>query len=219
MPCRMSGQAPIFAVLRNISGASQFLTWVVECRLRQTYVRSVKMALAAASNRTAEMATKLDQRIIVAAPAILIAAIAAWLLYPTFAETEPDLSLNAAISETPENLDDRDIAAPPRPLASLPDAAELSRLRLSRQSFRRGGLGSRALMIFTVRNANDYDVKDLEILCAFRSRDGRYTTERRRVIPETISMKSRKAFPMTPMGFVNIRAEKAKCSLITASRA
>jgi hypothetical protein len=177
------------------------------------------MALAAASNGTAEMTIKLDQRIIVAVPTILIAAIAAWLLYPTFAETEPDLSLNAAIMETPEKLDDGDIAALARPLASLPDAAELSRVRLSRQSFRRGGLGSQALMTFTVRNTNDYDVKDLEILCAFRSRDGRYTTERRRVFDDTVGMKSRKAFPMTLMGFINIKATKARCAVITASRA
>lgn len=165
------------------------------------------------------MAIKLDQRIIVAIPTILIAAIAAWLLYPTFAETEPDLSLNAAITETPENLDDQDITAAPHALARLPDAAELSRLRLSRQSFRRGGLGSQALMTFTVRNANAYDVKDLEILCAFRSRDGRYATERRRVFDDTVGMKSRKAFPMTLMGFVNIKATKAKCAVVTASRA
>jgi hypothetical protein len=165
------------------------------------------------------MAIKPDQRIIVAIPAILIAAIAVWLLYTTFAETEPDLSLNAAITNTPENFDDRDIAASPRQLASLPDAAELSRLRLSRQSFRRGGLGSQALMTFTIRNANAYDVKDLEILCAFRSKDGRYTTERRRVFDDTVGMKSRKAFPMTLMGFVNIKATKARCAVVTASRA
>lgn len=165
------------------------------------------------------MAIKLDQRIIIAIPAILIAATAVWLLHPTFAQTRPDLSLNAAITDTPENLDNRDIITPPHSLASLPDAAELSRVHLSRQSFRRGGLGSKALMTFTVRNANDYDVKDLEIRCAFRSRDGRYTTERRRILDDTVGMKSRRAFPMTLMGFVNIKATKARCAVITASRA
>jgi hypothetical protein len=119
-----------------------------------------------------------------------------------------------------DDLTEQDFAKPmSSQLASVPDAAELNRLSLSRQSFRRGGLGSRALMTFTVRNANDYPVKDLEIACAFRSRDGRYVTERRRVIAETVSTKSRKAFPMTHMGFVNIKAEKAKCALVTASRA
>lgn len=163
------------------------------------------------------MAIKLDQRIIIAVLAISSVAIAAWLLHPTFAQTKPDLSLNAAVT-TPENSDDQDIAPPPRPLASLPDAAELSRVRLSRQSFRRGGLGSQALMTFTVRNTNEYAVKDLEILCAFRSRDGRYTTERRRILDDTVGMKSRKAFPMTLMGFVNIKATNARCAVVTASR-
>src|SRR5204862_7008899 len=110
-------------------------------------------------------------------------------------------------------------AAIPAPTAAAPQAAEpLGRLRLTRQSFKRGGLGSKALVTFTIRNDNDFAVKDPEILCSFRSRDGQYATERRRTINETVNAKSRKAFPPTLVGFVNIKASKAKCSLLTASR-
>lgn len=178
------------------------------------------MALVAAPHRATEMAKQLERVLIIGLPAIAVVALMGWLLPLRLAETKPNLTLNTAVIAAPDDPDEQDITTPaPSQLVGVPDAAELNRLSLSRQSFRRGGLGSRALMTFTVRNANDYPVKDLEIACAFRSRDGRYVTERRRVIAETVSTKSRKAFPMTLMGFVNIKAEKAKCALVTASRA
>ena len=40
-----------------------------------------------------------------------------------------------------------------------------SGLKIISQSWRRGGLGSKALVTFTLRNANDYAVKDIEIAC------------------------------------------------------
>ena len=91
-------------------------------------------------------------------------------------------------------------------------------LRISSQSWRRGGLGSKALVTFTLRNANDYAVKDVEIACAFTRRDGSHLTDRRRVIPDTVNTRSRKVYSGVLVGFVNVNANKAKCSLVTASR-
>ena len=101
------------------------------------------------------------------------------------------------------------------PLAAKP---AVDGLRISSQSWRRGGLGSKALMTFTVRNGNDYAVKDVEIACAFARRDGSHLTDRRRVLPDTVNMKSRKRYAGMLVGFVNVNANKAKCSLVTASR-
>ena len=58
-------------------------------------------------------------------------------------------------------------------------------LKISSQSWRRGGLGSKALVTLTLRNTNDYAVKDIEIACAFARRDGSHLTDRRRVIRDT----------------------------------
>ena len=91
-------------------------------------------------------------------------------------------------------------------------------LKISSQTWRRGGLGSKALVTFTLRNSNDYAVKDIEIACAFNRRDGSHLTERKRVIRDTVDMKSRKTFARMHVGFVNVNANKAKCSLVTASR-
>jgi hypothetical protein len=106
--------------------------------------------------------------------------------------------------------------------ASETSAAEpvgLDRLRISSQTWRRGGLGSKALVTFTVRNDNDYAVKDVEIVCAFARRDGSHLTDRSRVLADTVGMKSRKTFARVPVGFVNVNADQAKCSLVTARRA
>ncbi|WP_143279160.1 hypothetical protein [Bradyrhizobium sp. C9] len=95
----------------------------------------------------------------------------------------------------------------------------LDRLRIASQSWRRGGLGSKMLVTLTLRNANDFAVKDIEIACAFIRSDGSPVTERKRLIPDTIAMKSRKTYPQMLIGFVNVNADKAKCTVVTASRA
>lgn len=103
---------------------------------------------------------------------------------------------------------------------SPPTAATspLDGLRISLQSWRRGGLGSKALVTFKLRNANDYAVKDIEIACAFMRRDGSHLTDRKRMISETVKMKSSRTFTRVHVGFVNVNAEKAKCTLVAASR-
>lgn len=97
-------------------------------------------------------------------------------------------------------------------------SAPVDGLKISSQSWRRGGLGSNALITFTIRNANDYAVKDIEISCAFARPDGSHLTDRTRLIRDTINMKSRKRFARMHVGFININASKAKCSVLAASR-
>jgi hypothetical protein len=107
-------------------------------------------------------------------------------------------------------------AAPPE--AAPAELAPVDGLKIASQSWRRGGLGSKALVTLTLRNANDYPVKDIEIFCSFARRDGSHLTDRKRVIPDIVNMKSRKTFARLHVGFVNVNAERAKCSLVTASR-
>ena len=110
-------------------------------------------------------------------------------------------------------------AEPVAPAESITPAepAPVGGLKITSQSWRRGGLGSKALITFTLRNRNDYAVKDIEISCAFARRDGSHLTDRTRVIHDTVNMKSRKTFARLHVGFVNINANKAKCALVTAS--
>lgn len=95
--------------------------------------------------------------------------------------------------------------------------APVDGLKISSQSWRRGGLGSNALVTMTVRNGNSYAVKDIDIACAFSRPDGSYLTERSRVIPDVVNMKSRKTFVRLHVGYVNVNAAKAKCLPVAAN--
>jgi hypothetical protein len=108
-------------------------------------------------------------------------------------------------------------AATPLEAIAPVEAAPLDGLKISSQSWRIGGLGSNALVTFTLRNGNDYAVKDIEISCAFTRRDGSHLTDRTRTIHDIVNMKSRKTFARMHVGFVNINANQAKCSLVAAS--
>jgi hypothetical protein len=96
--------------------------------------------------------------------------------------------------------------------------APVDRLKIASQSWRRGGLGSNALVTMTLRNDNSYPVKNIDISCAFLRPDGSYLTARTRTITDVINMKSRKTFARLHVGFVNVNAAKAKCSLVAANR-
>jgi len=141
-------------------------------------------------------------------PLQLAAAAAPEPASPPATSAKPDAGFNTAA--TPVE------ALPPAEAAA--EIPAVDGLKISSQSWRRGGLGSKALVTFTLRNGNDYAVKDIEISCAFNRRDGSHLTDRKRVIHDTVNMKSRKTFARMHVGFVNVNANKAKCSLVTASR-
>jgi hypothetical protein len=160
-----------------------------------------------------------------ALPPILMAALAAWMWtesrnYPAApAPPMPQPGVVLASTADDDGSEPPTTSALPTGGRAAPEATEsLQRLSITRQSLRRGGLGAKALMTFTIRNRNDYAVKDLELLCAFRGRDGRVVTERRRTITDTIAPKSRKAFPKMHVGHVSVTAAKAKCQLLAAAR-
>ncbi len=160
--------------------------------------------------------------------AVVVAASLTWVMWPTLSDAEDQPKpIQSAVTGPGEQP-----AAPPTAVATpatpvAPDtalapvaiaASPLDGLKIASQSWRRGGLGSKALVTFTLRNANDYAVKDIEIACAFARRDGSHLTDRKRVIPAAVEMKSRKTFTRVHFGFVNVNADKAKCALVAANR-
>jgi hypothetical protein len=137
-------------------------------------------------------------------------------------DTPPAAAIPAATPPAPAAAPAQDSsfnpANPATTEATAPEAtAPVDGLKISSQSWRRGGLGSKALITFTLRNANDYAVKDIEIACAFSRRDGSHLTDRTRTIHDVVNMKSRKRFARLHVGFVNVHAEKAKCFPVAAS--
>ena len=109
------------------------------------------------------------------------------------------------------------VATAPEEATIAVESAPVDGLKISSQSWRRGGLGSKALVTFTLRNGNDYPVKDIAITCAFARRDGSHLTDRTRVIHDTVNTRSRRTFARMHIGFVNVNADKAKCAPVAAS--
>jgi hypothetical protein len=162
-------------------------------------------------------------------PAALIAGLGAWALTSGYvrepAEGEPAVLATAAVADPAPPAVVTDPAI--KPVTFNPATSEaitpeqptpLDGLKISSQSWRRGGLGSNALITFTLRNSNDYAVTDIEISCVFARRDGSHLTDRSRLIHDTVNMKSRKTFARLHVGFVNVNASGAKCALVAANR-
>jgi hypothetical protein len=178
-----------------------------------------------------------------ALPAIAIVGCSIWMLLPQASDAESrSAAPSSEVTRVTQNTSGTDAATPAtltRPVQSeVPDNAEVAAppfdialpetvapakppidgLKIASQSWRRGGLGSKALVTFTLRNANDFAVKDIEIACAFKRRDGSHMTDRRRTIHDTVNMKSRKQYAGMLVGFVNVNANRAKCTPVAASR-
>jgi hypothetical protein len=160
-------------------------------------------------------------------PVLAIVAIGAWMVVSRTpddnANSAPVAKVNFATSAPiqPSRLSEPNPALDAsqfNPAAVSAEAASVDGLKISSQSWRRGGLGSKALVTFTLRNDNDYAVGDIGIVCAFSRKDGSPVTERRQTIRDTVKMKSRKTFARVHVGFINITANQAKCSLLSASR-
>ena len=154
---------------------------------------------------------------------LAIVGCAAWTLWPapSDAEDQPTPVQSAVVQpaeEAPAPTPAVAAMTAPPTLTAAPAAAPIDGLAISSQSWRRGGLGSKALVTFTLRNSNAYAVKDIEIACAFSRRDGSHLTDRKRMLGDTVGMKSRKTFARVHVGFVNVNANKAKCALVAASR-
>jgi hypothetical protein len=175
------------------------------------------------SGRPEQSAVKYLRSGFVWLPAALMAGLGAWALLSFDArkpaESEPVRLAAAVVAEPAPAV--APVIAYNQPTAEgeaiVPEeTAAVDGLKISSQYWRRGGLGSKALVTFTLRNSNDYAVKDIAISCAFSRRDGSHLTDRSRVIRDTLNMRSRKTFARMHIGFVNVNASKAKCSPVAA---
>jgi hypothetical protein len=169
--------------------------------------------------------------------AIVIGAVSVWMVLSSSASITADnhpmrlataVGTDSASPSATDSVADNFPGSPANPVSSTnkseeviarAETAPVDGLKISSQSWRRGGLGSKALITLTLRNGNNYAVKDIELVCAFARSDGSHLTDRKRIIHDTINMRSRKTFARMHIGFVNINADRAKCSLVAASQA
>ena len=185
--------------------------------------RHVTLGWGHHSDRTDDMPASYLRTAIGWLPIAVVVAAAGWLLVSQVREQTPAeaVHLAAAVSANPALTVGlaREFSFNPAISEAIVPAqpAPVDRLTISSQSWRRGGLGSKALVTMTLRNDNSYPVRNIDISCAFLRPDGSYLTGRSRTITDVINMKSRKTFARLHVGFVNVNAAKAKCSLVAAN--
>ena len=158
-------------------------------------------------------------------PIVVIVGIATWLLFSYASKPaggKPVHLATAAANGAPPPVTvglAKDLSFDPATAEAITpeQPAPVDGLKISSQSWRRGGLGSNAFVTMTLRNTNDYAIRDIAISCAFARPDGSHLTDRTRLIHDAVNMKSRKTFARLHIGFVNVNASKAKCSLLAAS--
>ena len=177
------------------------------------------------SDRAAEMPAGNLRTAVGWMPLVVIFAAAGWLLVLNHSRHRgPSLPthLAAAVSAKPAPAPTVGLAKEPAFDPATSEAivpqqpAPVDRLKITSQSWRRGGLGSNAFVTMTVRNDNGYAVKDIDISCAFLRPDGSHLTDRSRLITDVVNLKSRKTFVRLHVGFVNVNAVRAKCSPVAA---
>jgi hypothetical protein len=153
-------------------------------------------------------------------PVVAVAGMAAWTMLsePTSARSQT-VGLATQGPAVPKR-ETAMLVTPAAPAQAAPlEPASVDGLKISSQSWRRGGLGSKALVTFTLRNDNPYAVRDIEVACSFTRQDGSHLTDRKRIIPDAVvNTKSRKTFSQVLIGFVNVYANKAKCAPVAANR-
>jgi hypothetical protein len=187
--------------------------------------RHVSLAWGRHSDRADDMPASNLRTAIGWLPVAVILAAAGLLLLNQAREqlSAGPMHLAAAASAKPASITTVGLAREPSFNPAISEAivpaqpAPVDRLAISSQSWRRGGLGSNALVTMTLRNDNGYAVKDINIACAFTRPDGSHLTDRSSLINDVVNMKSRKTFARLHVGFVNVNAAKAKCSLVAAS--
>jgi hypothetical protein len=125
--------------------------------------------------RTTEMPTRAYRIAVLVLPIILIAGFGMWFLVSTLDESDAQTSDQSDVAVAPDGSEAQPDAAP-APQQQGPVSAEavlpLDHLRIATQSFRRGGLGSKALVTFTLRNDNDYAIKTPKSSARFAARTG-----------------------------------------------
>jgi hypothetical protein len=228
---RQSYQEPCGVMPARLFAAQQQLYPFRRCRGTTMDVGLQRIewtGLAGLRGRTRQTAAGFSKTAWVWLPATLVVGLAGWMLLSGRAANltgnEPvPLAVAAATEATQPAATDGSTASLSNATTQPAEAARVEPtpvdgLRISSQYWRRGGLGSNALVTFTLRNGNDYAVRDIEISCAFSRRDGSHLTDRTRTIHDTVNMKSRRTFARMHVGFVNINASNAKCAPVAASR-
>lgn len=108
-------------------------------------------------------------------------------------------------------------SSPSAPAAPDPREVALTNLKLD-FTWKLGGFDNVILATFTVKNENDFDVKDLQIRCEAFGKSGTRIDRNTRTIYDVVKAKGTKRLPEANLGLVNSQAEKLACDIVDFKR-
>lgn len=84
-------------------------------------------------------------------------------------------------------------------------------------SWSTGGFGSVMEASFTIENGNDFEVKDIEVICTMMGNSGTEIGTARHTIYDIVGPRKKKAFKDVNMGFINSQSSSSKCRISKVS--
>lgn len=110
----------------------------------------------------------------------------------------------------------------PAPTTSLPyvrtdpEASHRSivaNIKLEKVQLSKGGLATVGSVSFSIRNDNDFEVRDIDIRCEFWEKSGGAIGESRKTVHGTVKAKSTKVVNNFNLGFINPQATRGGCEV------
>lgn len=110
----------------------------------------------------------------------------------------------------------------PAPTTSLPyvrtdpeasHRSMVTNVKLEKVQLSKGGLAMVGSVSFSIRNDNDFEVKDIDIRCEFWEKSGKPIGETRKTIHGIIKAKSTKVVNNFNLGFINSQAMRGGCEV------
>lgn len=106
---------------------------------------------------------------------------------------------------------------PPAPSRPDPQQSALAKLKLD-FTWKLGGFDNVILATFTVKNGNDFDVKDIQIRCEAFGKSGTKIDRNTRTIFDVVKAKKTKQLPEANLGLVNSQAHQLACEIVGFAR-
>jgi hypothetical protein len=100
--------------------------------------------------------------------------------------------------------------------ANGPD--RLATIQISKESWRKDAFDTVMMASFTLKNTNDFDVKDIEITCLHYGNSGTQIDRNVRTIYEVVKAKGSKTIHDFNMGFIHSQATKSGCAVSKFAR-
>jgi hypothetical protein len=122
------------------------------------------------------------------------------------------LSLAAGSSEpNRSSSSDASVGSVPSPPAQSREEIAGQNVELTSFDWKKGGFDSVMLADFTIRNRNDFPVKDITITCVSSGNSGTEIDRQRKTIFDVVKAKKRRTFHGVNMGFIRSEATRSRC--------